>query len=288
MTPPWLRFPAGRGWTSMRDYLGLLLLAPILRGFLAMLAAGSTFPICGVMVLRLDLVPIRYMLMHGMILGGAISLALSLPLVPVTALVNIALVLLMMSFGKNQRSYSGAGAATMVLSMAAASVLTHVADVPAKDTLSLLWGSPFALQRGDLVTLALLGILLVAYVTLHLRTILAIFFSRDVARSLGIKVRQEETFLVLVIALVVALAMKILGAFLIDALLLLPVLSASKTSRRGMKQLFLTSCLFGFLAALGGYLLAVAIDWPPSATIAIASGILYLEQSLFQKRRIHT
>ena len=256
----------------MTDLASLLSIAPIFRGLVAMLLSGACFPLCGVMVIRLELIPMRYMLMHGVILGGAISLALGLPLVPVTAVVNLLLVLLMAAIHQ-EGGMGGASAATMVLSMAAASVITHVADVPAKDTLNLLWGSPFALVDSDLVLIALLGAFLALYIMIDFQTILALFFNREVASSLGIKVRLHSTLLVLVIALVVALAMKVLGAFLIDALL---VLTATRYISGGIRKLFLASSICGFLSALLGYLMAVAIDWPPSAAIAICSSVLYL------------
>ncbi|MBQ5569746.1 MAG: metal ABC transporter permease, partial [Treponema sp.] len=76
----------------MTDFFGrislLFSLAPVLRGFLAMVISGACFPLCGVMVLRLNLIPLRYMLMHGVIFGGALSLAVNLPLVPLTIFVN--------------------------------------------------------------------------------------------------------------------------------------------------------------------------------------------------------
>lgn len=270
----------------MTNPIPLLSLAPIFRGLIAMLLGGACFPLCGVMLIRLDLVPMRYMLMHGVILGGAISLALGLPLVPVTAMVNLLLVLLMMGLHQ-EGGMGGASAGTMVLSMAMASVITHVADVPAKDTLNLLWGSPFALVDGDLVLILLLGVVLVGYVSCNFQTILALFFNKEVARSLGIKVRLHSTLMVLVIALVVALAMKILGAFLIDALLILPVLAAGRYVSGGIKRLFLASSVCGFLAAFLGYFVALALDWPPSAAIAIASSILYLCSYGFRALKSH-
>ncbi len=259
----------------MHNPFFLLTLSPIARGLVAMLLSGFSFPLCGVMVLRLDLVPLRYMLMHGVILGGAISLALGLPLIPVTAMVNMMLVGVMMGLNK-EGGMGGASAGTMVLSMALASVISHVADVPAKDTLNLLWGSPFALRGNDLILLALVGLLLSLYIITNFQTILALFFNKEVAISLGIKVRLHRTLMILVIAFTVAIAMKILGAFLIDALLILPVLAASRYSKSGIKQLFLASALCGLASSFTGYLLALALDWPPSATLAICSTILYL------------
>lgn len=258
----------------------LFSLAPILRGFIAMFISGTFYPLCGVMILRMDLVPMRYMLMHGVILGGAISLAINLPIIPVTIVLNLILIFIMMGIMRTQSfGFSGASAAVMVLSMAAASIIMHVADVPAKDTLSLMWGSPFALTVPDLICLGVLALLLVFYVILNFRTILALFFNKEIARSMGINVNFHYTVMVLLIAVVVALAMKLLGAFLIDSLLLLPVLSASSISRKGsggIKRLFIVSCIFGCTLSVTGYVTAVIINWPPAATISVLSGLVYL------------
>ena len=257
----------------------LFTLAPILRGFIAMMISGISFPLCGVMVLRMNLIPLRYMLMHGVILGGAISLAMSLPLLPVTIIINILLVLLLLFFSRNQgQGFGSASAAAMVLSMALASLIMHVKDVPAKDTLNLMWGSPFALLPADLIILGGMGILLIIYIVLNFKTITALFFNQEIAASLGIRVKLNYTIMVMIIALVVALAMKLLGAFLIDSLLILPVLGADALNLKkfGIKKLFIFSALNGFTISLLGYILAVAVNWPPAATISLLAGLLYI------------
>lgn len=264
----------------VEKFLLLFSLAPILRGFIAMIVSGAAFPLCGVMVLRLNLVPMRYMLMHGVILGGAVSLAMNLPVVPVSIVINLILIVVMMLFTKNSKfGFNGGSSAAMILSMAAASVIMHIADVPAKDTLSLLWGSPFALTNFDLYVLAALGILLGLYIIFNFKNIIALFFNREIAQSLGINVRFHCGVMVCVVALVVALAMKILGAFLIDSLLILPVLTSSVCegkSSGGIKKLFVRSSIFGLLFSVAGYVLAVMINWPPAATISVVSGFVYI------------
>ena len=79
----------------MDRLLPIFMLPPVFRGGIALIVSGACFPLCGVMVLRLQLVPLRYMLMHGVILGGALALAFSLPVVPVILAVNHARVFAM-------------------------------------------------------------------------------------------------------------------------------------------------------------------------------------------------
>lgn len=272
----------------MQRILALFSLVPVLRGFLALLVSGAGFPICGVMVLRLDLVPLRYMLMHGVILGGAIALAANIPVVPAVVVVNVLLVLLMLFSSKRTNfSFGGTSAAAMVFSMAIASLITNIFDVPAKDSLSLLWGSPFALSIWDLVSLVLLSALLVLYVVLNFRNILSLFFNTEIAESSGIKVQFHYVVMVMIIALTVALSMKFLGAFMVDSLLILPVLISVKmqklSGRGGIKRLFLQSSLVGFMFSLFGYVLAVSLDLPPGAVIAFVSGLVFIIVNFVKK-----
>lgn len=265
----------------MSDLLFMLSLPPIFRGLLSMVMAGVVFPATGVMVLRMGLVPMRYMLMHGVILGGAIALALSLPMFPVVAILNLALVLLMVYLSeRRQIDLSMASAALMVFTMGMASLLMHVCDVPAKDTLELMWGSPFALVTSDLVVLGVLTILTILYVVFNFRIITTVFFDREIARSLGINVRLHHTVMVTLVALVVAVAMKLLGALLIDALLILPVLIASRQAT-SMKQVFVRSILCGAFLSLIGYIGSVGLDLPVSGTISVLAVLLFICVSVF-------
>ena len=67
----------------MSTLLEALAVAPIARGLAAVLIAGAALPLAGVLVLRLELVTLRFTLMHGALLGAAVALAVGLdPLLP--------------------------------------------------------------------------------------------------------------------------------------------------------------------------------------------------------------
>ena len=163
----------------------------------------------------------------------------------------------------------------MVVSVALAAVVTQVADVPSKDTLELLWGSPFTVRWGDLAAFGLLSAGIILFTILDRRNILLVFFDRDVALSGGNKASVHETAMVFLIAFAVALSMRFVGALLIDALLILPAVVALKRAR-SLRSLFIAASLTGLVAALAGFLLSLALDMPPSSMIALASAALYV------------
>ncbi|MDC7243594.1 MAG: metal ABC transporter permease [Sphaerochaetaceae bacterium] len=262
--------------------LSLLTLEPIFKAFIAIILSSISFPLCGVMVLRLDLVPLRYALMHGVILGGALALALSLPTLPIIILVNLIVVLLII---KIPSSNSFSSAAAMVFTMGLASLLMHTFNVPAKDSLQLLWGSPFALSYLDLTILAILTITVILYLILNFNNIVSIFFDKSIARSLGVKVELNYNFMVIIIALCVALAMRLIGALLIDALLILPVLIATRVSK-ATKSLFIYSSVFGFILSISGFFTTLYFNLPLSSTIAIIAVALYIVISIIKNIKI--
>ena len=266
----------------MQRIISLLALKPILFGLIGMLISGISFPIAGVIVVQNGLIPMRYMLMHGVILGGVAALVLNLPMLAVVIPLNVILVLLMVRLSKEGRNLSTASAAMMVCTMGLASLVSHLFDVPAKDTLEVLWGSPFALTQTDLLLLAGLGVLALLYIALFFTPISMIFFDKDIAASMGVPVRTHNTIMVLITALIVSVAMRVLGALLIDALLVLPVVGASKNAK-SLKQLFLQSSLTGLALSLVGYLLALLWNLPVSGTLAMLAVVAFIINTLIEK-----
>lgn len=257
------------------NLLFLFTLKPIIFGFIGMVISGLSFPLAGVIIVRNGLIPMRYMLMHGVILGGIFSIALNLPLVPVVMLLNLVLVAAMVLLNKSHTSLSTASTAMMVFTMGLASLLGQVFDVPAKDTLEILWGSPFALVKGDLFILASLAVIVTAYVVVCFKPISMLFFDHDIARSSGVNVGFHNTLMLLITALIISVAMKLLGALLIDALVVLPVLGASKNVK-SLKSMFVRSSVTGLVLSVLGYLIALVTNLPVSGVLAILAAAAYL------------
>lgn len=266
----------------MERIIYLLSLKPILYGFIGMMISGISFPVVGVIVVENGLIPLRYMLMHGVILGGVVAVALSIPMLSVVIPLNIILVLIMMAMNRSGRTLNISSTAMMVFTMGLSSLLSRIFDVPSKDTLEVLWGSPFALTEVDLIILAILGLLIVLYVTLFFKPVSMLFFDKDIAISMKVSVERHNTIMMLLTSLVISVAMRVLGALLIDALLVLPVVSASK--REGsLKGLFIRSSVTGGVLSFTGYLLSLFFDLPVSGILALLGALNCLFSSLITK-----
>ncbi len=270
----------------MEQVIQLLALKPILYGLIGTLISGLCFPLAGVIIVRNSLIPMRYMLMHGVILGGIFSIALKLPLLPVVIFINIILVLLMVFLNKEKSTnLSTVSTMMMVCTMGIASLLSHIFDVPAKDTLELLWGSPFTLTKIDLCTLIILALIIIVYISCFFKQISMIFFDSDIAMSMKINVKFHNTIMLFVTALIISVAMKMIGALLIDTLVILPVVCANK-SAKGLKDLFIKSSLTGFIISFAGYFFALIFNLPLSGILATLAVLWLIFSNIIYKIKV--
>lgn len=267
------------------SFLETLAYPPILRGLVVLLIAGIAFPLVGVFVLRLHLVTLRFTLMHGTLLGAAVGLAAGADPVLPAAGVNIGLVAILAARGR--RSPEGASTLAtflMVTTIGLAFLVVYRFNVPAKDTLAILWGSLFALRPADTWLVAGFAVLIVVLVTLLFPSLRALLFSDEIAFSAGLDTRALRTLVLVLVGLTVALAVRLVGALLLDSLLLLPAIVAVSHAR-STRGLFVIASAVGLAAAAGGFALSLALDVPASSAVTLVAGALLGLGYLVGRRR---
>ena len=256
--------------------LELLTLSPILKGLILLIVAGIAFPLTGVYLLRLNLLLLRFMLMHGAILGGAVALAFTWNPLITTIFVNLMLVLLMTKITRSLKTDAGyISMFLMVISISLAFILVYKFNVQAKDTLSILWGSLYTSTWVEVAAVVLFALLLILFQTLYYRQLQAFFFDREIAFTSGVNEQTLYYSIVLLTATTVALAMKIIGALLLDALLILPALIATFHAR-SLRGVIIWSSLWGGLFAIGGFFISLGLDIPASSAIAALAAIVFI------------
>lgn len=249
--------------------LRMLSYPPILRGLIVLIAASAAFPVAGVWIIRLNLLPYRFMLMHGAMLGGAIGLALGISPLPSVIIVNILLVLLADLLANRGRLDAGLTTVfLMVASLGGAMALLYGAGVPAQDALGLLWGNLFAVSPPETVATVLFCIGLLLFSRIFSLRIQAVIFDRDIAFTAGVNDTAVMRILLIVTGLTVAFAMRIIGALLLDALLLIPAIIASIRAH-SLSRLYRRSILVGLMIGIGGFAAALATDLPVGASTAL-------------------
>ncbi|MFA6706712.1 MAG: metal ABC transporter permease [Sphaerochaetaceae bacterium] len=248
---------------------------PIIRhAFFGIVVAGSTLSLLGIIIVSLNLTAIRFTLMHTGLLGAAIGTAIgSQPTAGAFIMVLAASAIMAAITKKKNVSTSSASGLIMTASLAGAFIILAVAGVPAMQIFDIFAGNILMLTRIDLLFTIFLGLLIVTFFAIAYREIQLVLLDKELALNLGVPVDGMMTIIFIMVGIGVAGALRLVGALLVDAIILLPGIAALRISRRFLSALLLSS-LFGFLSAACGFILAILLDLPVGASTAIVSAII--------------
>ena len=209
---------------------------------------------------------------HAAILGVALSLAFSIA--PFWGVLAMALAMAILVWTLSDRAVATdtllgvAAHAALALGLVAVSLLTGVRI----DLMSYLFGDILAVTPGDLALIWGGGLATVALLVWRWQALLAATLNADLAFASGVRPRREQLCLTIGLALVVAAAIKVVGALLIGAMLLIPAATA-RAFARTPEAMAVMAALFGALAVLGGLAVSYRWDTPTGPTIvSVAAG----------------
>ena len=144
----------------------------------------------------------------------------------------------------------------------------------APDLSAFLFGNILTITRTDIVVLAVLSLLLIAFFAIFLSPIIYIAFDREFARSQRIPVVLFEYILMMFIALTIVACLLMIGIVLAMSLLTIPQLTANLFTV-SFKRIILLSILFAYIGCVGGLLLSYQLQIPSGAAIIFFSILTY-------------
>ncbi len=216
---------------------------------------------------------------HAAILGVALSLLLSTSLfagVLVVSLLMATLVSLLSGRGYAMDTLLGVMAhSALAFGLVAVSFLSGVRI----DLMAYLFGDILAVGKGDLALIGTGALLVVGLVGWRWSALLTATLDADLARASGIDPKREQLVLTLSLAVVVAVALKVVGVLLIAALLIIPAAAARPFSRTP-ETMAVLAAVIGATATTGGLQAAYWLDTPTGPTIVSLAAILFALSSL--------
>ena len=161
--------------------------------------------------------------------------------------------------------------ATLALGLVAIAVL-----VPGRvNLMGYLFGDILATTGQEVMIIWSASALVLALLAWLWQRLLAITVHEDLARIDGIPVTAVRTTLMLLMAVVIAISMKIVGVLLITALLIIPAASARRLARTPEQMAVLASAI-GALAVIGGLAASFYWDWPAGPAIVLATTLVFI------------
>lgn len=137
---------------------------------------------------------------------------------------------------------------------------------------TFLFGDPMATTSQQIVYLLLLLVMTIFFLVFRYNSLVLSSFNNSLARSRRISVQLGNYLFIIFLAMTVNACLKVVGALLINALLILPAATAGNMSRT-LRQFFWLSLVASLVAGLGGFLLSAT--WQPTISgksLPLASG----------------
>ena len=249
------------------------------------LVAGVLVSLCAAL-LGVSLVLKRYsMIGDGLshVAFGAIAIAAVLKIAPMyfTLPVTIVAAVILLRMGQNSKIKGDAAIAMLsVGALAVGYLLMNVFSTNANisgDVCTTLFGSTsiLTLSATDVYTCIILAAVVITAYILFYNRIFAVTFDENFASATGTKSSVYNLSLAVLTAVVIVIAMNLVGALLISALIIFPALSAMRVFR-SFRSVTICASLISVTCSLAGILISVLADTPVGATIVGADIIVFL------------
>lgn len=224
---------------------------------------------------------------HSALLGVALSLFFSLNLMLSVFLVAASVSLILIVLQKRQGLSADAllgilSHATLALGLVMVAFMSWVRF----DLVSFLFGDILAVSMADVAFVWAGGVVVVGVIAYLWKPLLAATVNQELAEAEGLQPERARLVFMLLMALVIAIAMKIVGIMLITSLLIIPAAAARRfaSTPEGMAVM---ASLIGAVAVVLGLFGSLTQDTPSGPSIVVAALLLFL-LSLLPKPRLQS
>lgn len=164
-----------------------------------------------------------------------------------------------------------------------ASLAIGILITPEPELLEALFGDiskTTLLNTSIAVVLSILVLILADYIY---KNVVLGSISEDWAKAKGVNISKTNLIFFMLVALIVALGVKIVGTLLMGSLVIIPA-AASKNISANMRLYTMASVLLGILAVVAGLFLSKTFNLPPGAIIVLSSITIFIFSLLFRKK----
>ena len=222
------------------------------------------------------------------LIGVALGLALSLDLTAAVLIVTLAVSGLLLVLGRQEVvPFDSLLGLIAHAALAGGVIAASLVSGRQPDLMGFLFGDILAITDADLYWIFLGGAAALAALVAIWRPLLSLSVHEDLAAAEGTATERVKLVFVIVLALVVAIAIKIVGALLTIAFLIMPA-AAARPLVRTPEAMAVLAGAFGMLAVAAGLLMSVTLDTPAGPSIVLVLAALFaisILPSVLRRRR---
>jgi len=222
-------------------------------------------------------------LAHSALLGVALGFLLGLNINLAVSMVAVLFALLLLAL--QQRQLLATDTLLGILAHSALSIgLVAMAfqETVRVDLMGYLFGDILAVSGTDLLWVWGGGAIVLGILALSWNSLLALTVHEELAQVEGVPVTRTRLAFMLMIALVIAISMKIVGVLIITSMMIIPAATARRFSRTPEQMVFVAASVGAFSVVLG---LAGSWNWdtPAGPSVVVAAALLFTLSQLVHR-----
>ena len=150
---------------------------------------------------------------------------------------------------------------------------------------SYLFGSITLVTSHDLRTVVILGLVIMVSLVMLYRGLFYITLDEEAARLAGIPIKRVSLCFNILVAMTIAVSMRIVGILLVSSMMVVPVASSMQIAK-SFKETLIYSVLFGFFSVIIGLFISFYWDLAPGGTIVLSGIFILITTMLFKNVKI--
>jgi len=168
-------------------------------------------------------------------------------------------------------------------SLAIAVIIVSIGGEFNTSLFTYLFGSILSVSNEDIFTILIFGTIALFLLVLFAKEFYFIAYDEELAKTSGVKVKFLNFLLVTIVAIIVALSIRIIGTLLIGALMIIPTIAALQF-RVGILKTSLLSLFFAVSSVFLGMIISFHFSLPSGATIVLCV-LSFFIASLFVNKK---
>ena len=258
-----------------------MLLEPFEFGFFvkAFIAASLVGGLCGLMGIYIVLRGMSYIghgLSHAIFGGAIVSWVMSINFfIGATAWGFLSALLIAWTTRRNPIGSDAAIGIITTTSFALGIAIISRNQSFTRDFEASLWGSVLAVDRSDLIAIAIVSAIVVSVFFVAYKLFLFATFDPEVAQFYGVPTGWVETVFSLMLAATIVVSMQVLGVTMIAAAVVIPPIIARLLTNSFRKMALASSAIGVFCGAVGIYI-SYLVDVSSGASVVLLSAALFV------------
>jgi zinc transport system permease protein len=254
----------------------------LLRAVIAGLGVALVTGPLGVFVVWRRMAYFGDTLAHSALLGVALGFLLSINLNLSVVLLGIVLALLLFSMSNNRQLSQDTQLGILAHSALSLGLVVMAFQTSVRvDLMGYLFGDILAVSNSDLIWVWAGGIGVLAVLALIWRPLLSLTVHAELAQVEGVPVGRMRLIFMLLIAMVIAVSMKIVGVLLITSMMIIPAAAARRFSQTP-EQMAVIAAVIGSLAVLLGLAGSWQWDTPAGPSVVVAAASIFALTQIFR------